>query len=716
MFNLELSVSLQSVSTKKQGMFITTFKVRENIPVDDVTLTELLTSRLYSTNQWKAGKCLNANFIRMTGITIDIDQNLPLEDAKKIFEKFNYIIHTSTSHKEDMPNKNGVQDRYRVILPFDPVQYDIFNTEALASAVYDKVMDTYKFVDVSCADPARKYFPFLNKQYPTMFELYINDVGNYYSLEVDDVKKHAEEMEKAAKVAALSRGNATEDTYRLKLTEEFLLKDKVTRRKLGDFKPKKVHPFTEPVFCNVCDDINSANDSAFVNFGEDGLPFVHCKHCNKTYRLSLLESYPTLFYLGNTLWRVNPKGDISADKAPVAALHKLGTEARKQLESELYDNRCFSNSTFRMKRQVDAYAEERRWDLNSDTEELSIYIPPVKVDIQDNDYINTYFEQTFQQYTEFIKDYLAILVYQNYQSLPVLVLNGPRGIGKTTFGEMIENIYPGMVDTWDAQANNFTEFLEKKLLLIDEAQVDKKEQYTLIKGLTGADKVKINIKFMPKYRVKNNINIIMTTNNDTPLYLSIKEKPKNQFENQFFMYTFPDLTGKLNSRIKDELAARIGYYIRTESRDRYEAWKADTNKVWCRYGIVAPITPLLLQQFNDARSALDYNVDEVYAACLEGIEIKDKNGNLVDRLGPYEVINSAELNRLIEAMRLSSHNIKSIRERMQTHGYLGRGAYLTKDHRDAWQVIPRAQLKSRNPNGTTDTSDGSSGNPETSTS
>ena len=711
---LELSVSKQTVKTKAQGNYVTDYVIRKDIATDTATLTDLFTKQLYSTNQWKDGKCKNSNFIRMTGITIDIDHNLPIADVRKLFEPFNYILHTSTSHKENILTKGGIQDRYRVILPFDPAAYDTINTPELAYAVYDKIMQQYDFVDKSCREPARKYFPFLNSQFPTFFELYINDTGTYFSVDVDEIEAQIAARTQAQPVVTAG-GVDVNDIYRLTLDEVFLLKDKVTRRKLRDFKPKLRAPFTEPVFCNVCDDIHSQNDSAFVNFDPKGQPFVHCKHCQKTYKLNLLESYPHLFYLGNKLIRIHSQGIISMDECPSSHLNNLHPDIRNRLLYEIQDKRGFATDTFRINRLVDGYAETKRWELDSEEGQLNIYLPPVAVRIKDNDYIDNYLMQTFtKEYVDIIKLWMSVWAYKNYQTLPVLVFNGDRNTGKTTFGEMLQNIYPSLVQEWKAETENFTEYHEKKLLLVDEAEADRREQYVKIKAMTGADALTVNKKYMPKYRVQNNLNLILTTNNDSPLYVVSAEEPMGDFDNQFFMYRFSNNRKGLNAKIKHELADCIGWYVRTVCREIFERWESSEDRWKYRYGIPAPKTPMLMQQFNDSRSSLDYSCDEVYAACLEGMEVRDRQQNLITKLGPYDIVNSKELTDLVDAMKLKSHNIKSIRERMQSYGYLSRGIKLRKNNRDAWQVIPRDQLKKRTTDGTTTTNNGSSGHPEVS--
>ena len=674
MFNLQLSVSSQVPSDRKAAEKLTAFEVKD-IAVLEPTLRELFTTRLYSTNQWKDGKCKNVNFERMSGITVDVDMGVSITEARELFKEFNFIIHTSTSHQVDIPSKGGIQDRFRVILPFAPADYALIKTEQLAKATYATVMKKYPFVDGACADPGRKYFPYLIKP-ATLFDLYINDVGKYYAIDLTEVNSTVKGINTAAK--------PTTEEYILSLDHEVTLPDRLTILKIRDIKKKTV------CYCPFCDDLNSKSPSAFVEIHpSDKRYFLYCSHCQKTYWLSLKESYPDVFYLDNMQMRIMVQaGDVNVGRMATAYLNKLPKDVRDDFEHELTLSRNFSGDTFTVSRMVDPYASKMRYELNWDAGTLEVWTPPIPVMVQDNEYINRWLESIFGEHTDFIKLWMAIWSHKNHQPLPMLVFNGPRGVGKSTFGEFLQNMYPPLVMDWRGESQNFTDYLEKKLLLIEEVPADKRDQYVEIKKTMGSDIVTVNKKFKQPYRIKNNLNIVLLTNNFTPMYLHEDEKPVGPETNQFFMYNFQRDVRNINANIKNELKERAGHYLRTELRELFESWAASPMGKRNRYGLPVPITDFELQQFEDARSTVDYECDFVLKVCRDGMSIYNRDGSLLERLGPYTIINSAELKHLMNALKLDTRNLRTFRERMQALKYLSAtGQRILKDGHNAWKVI-----------------------------
>ena len=59
---------------------------------------------------------------------------------------------------------------------------------------------------------------------------------------------------------------------------------------------------------------------------------------------------------------------------------------------------------------------------------------------KDNDFIEEYLDDRFGTHKTFIKEWLAVYCYTNYQKLPTLILTGYCGSGKTTFAEIIADI------------------------------------------------------------------------------------------------------------------------------------------------------------------------------------------------------------------------------------------------------------------------------------
>ena len=104
----------------------------------------------FKDNYRKADNYLNYSDM----IILDIDDGKSIEEARVIFEPFDYIIATTKSHRKE---KNGVVcDRFRVLLPTEtPIKLDKFQYSKMMEEVYKD----YPFVDTVCKDASRFYFP-----------------------------------------------------------------------------------------------------------------------------------------------------------------------------------------------------------------------------------------------------------------------------------------------------------------------------------------------------------------------------------------------------------------------------------------------------------------------------------------------------------------------------------------------------------------------------
>jgi hypothetical protein len=705
MFKLTLSVSRIQIKTKSEGKLITDFVTKEFDVTPSFDLKDLFTSFLYSTNYWNKGKCSKKNYIGMYGMTVDVDNGITVDEAKELFKEYNYIIHTSTSHKADLPTKGGIKDRFRIILPFDPSLYNKYPTTEAAQAIYAIIIKKFPFVDPSCAEPARKYFPFLNSSYPQLFELYINDTGVYYKVdsgEFADMVLALTSAKKTRKFVGSPDDIADGNKKHIYWDTEVVLKDKVTKVKIKDFKE-----VTQSVFCPFCDDINSDGTSAWITFNSDGYPILVCDHCKSVgegnegkYYLPLNEKHNNLFYIDDKLYcvRVNPK-TISIGKVPMAYLNTLPQDEQKRLLNWVARHRWLTSEDFKLQKIVDGYAEELSWKFLDDKTTLEIRIPPIPVDIKDNDYINRWIEEMLPDHAEFFKNYLALFCYYNHEKMPILIFTGPRKSGKTTIAEFMSSFFYDCHSDWDGADDQFNSYFEKRLLIVDEAIINKKEQYTRFKAITGRKDLKVNKKHKAEYQVANNVCVILLTNELTPMYLVNTECPTDPKDNQWFMYHL-DRNGKpLNSRIGQELSARAGHYIRTELRTRFENLVATDISKDCRYGIPVPITSLLKEQFENAKTSLDYECDQVFLACINGVQKKDRNGMLMETIGPFDIVNTRDLQELIDACKVRNSNVKSFKEKMQTHGFL-KTALLNKNGLDAWEVDPLGMSRLRTIKGT----------------
>jgi len=231
---------------------------------------------------------------------------------------------------------------------------------------------------------------------------------------------------------------------------------------------------------------------------------------------------------------------------------------------------------------------ETKFIVDQPRDVIRIQVAPTATEIKDNDYINAYLEQTFGEYSAFIKQWLAIFAYTNYRRLPLLAFQGETSSGKSTFAEFIADFYPTLSMQWDGKRDNFSPQAEQKLLIIDENEgTGSVKQYKALKHYLGAEMLTVNLKHRQAFTVRNNINLVVTSNGAIPIFVQPEEMDENPARNKFFVYEFkrPE---KVNANIKYELRDRVGYYIKTELRDTYASIKDDMPKF--RFAIQVPVT------------------------------------------------------------------------------------------------------------------------------
>lgn len=676
MFNLELSVSIETPTNKENAREIIKFEIREFVLTADKydNVRKILQNHNYSTNEWNGGHCKNENFSRMTGVTLDVDDGLTLEEAKVKFKGYNYVIHTSTSHRKNLPKKGGVRDRFRIILPFSPALYATVNTRELAYSVYDYLLSIYPFMDPACREPARKYYPFLNADIPELFELYVNDVGNYFHVDLEQI----------AALRINTRGNMSQPRslvrHDLKLEDRFMTSDGHTTIQVKDVMKKT------RVLCPYHEDTTS---SGFIEKHPEGQYYFHCKACDLTNWVPFIALYPDLFYVNNKLCRISakPGQGVTLGEAPAAYLNDLAPPVIKRLTNELANKRWYVGEQLRLVHMVSPDGQQTQYDFNEQAGVIKTYNVPIEVNVKDNEFVDIWLTELFGKYTDFIRTWLAIFCHTDHKPLPVLVFTGPRGTGKSTFGQFVADIYPPLSMEWRGEKEAFNPYVEKKLLIVDEGNVNRHDQYNEIKKITGMAVLTVHRKYMQPYTVPNNINIILLTNQAAPMYLVNSERPEGEHDNQFFMYSFAKLNRNLDADMRLELQQRAGHYVRTRLRDVYENWTKTRDRK-NRYSIAVPITDLERQQFNDAMGHADYECLHVLKACLHGLPVRDHLGYITETLGPYDVINAGELKQLIKVLKIDTKNIRTFRERMQNLGYFSRDAQATIKNGDfAWRVI-----------------------------
>lgn len=109
----------------------------------------------YSAGTFQNGYRNKQNYLNKSNLLIlDIDEGVTINEAKKIFEPMMFIIATTKSHQKE---KNGIVcDRFRVIIPCES---EITLNQKDYSRMMEEVYKDYPFVDKSCKDASRFYYP-----------------------------------------------------------------------------------------------------------------------------------------------------------------------------------------------------------------------------------------------------------------------------------------------------------------------------------------------------------------------------------------------------------------------------------------------------------------------------------------------------------------------------------------------------------------------------
>ncbi len=138
--------------------------ITENYKSAKITLlkmVDLLKSKFnYSAGLFENGYRNKNNYKSYCDVLIlDIDDGLSINEARKIFEPYDYIIATTKSH---MKNKNGIVcERFRIVIPLE-------NPMELSESDYYKTMEEiykkYPFVDKACKDGSRFYYPYKDSE------------------------------------------------------------------------------------------------------------------------------------------------------------------------------------------------------------------------------------------------------------------------------------------------------------------------------------------------------------------------------------------------------------------------------------------------------------------------------------------------------------------------------------------------------------------------
>lgn len=565
------------------------------------TLPDILISNNYSLINWHGGKRLAVNFKFATGFVADIDEGLTISDAQSRLDRqgLNYILVPSKSHTAE-------QHRFHIILFFS---HPVFSSMAYEKIGKEIVSKMFPESDSSVTDSARFIFGS-----PKSVSITTNFNGNNINVMVYD--------------------HLWTSSLEINIAN-------------GDWVTIDECEGHTSCYCPFHED---SNPSAFVDYSDQSNNwYISCSTCGETLWMekkkdqldTILEPY---YHYSKYIHELGIKGgEFFIHPIDTSFFHIItNTNGDKKERDTAYTKLCKTKHISHLCRIDligDADTEENYYGVNTNDGVITVHYAPIQENKKDNDFVEKYLEDRFQIYAKFIKEYLAMYCYTNYEKLPTLVFNSPRGNGKSTFAEMVGSIYKPLAIEWHGVETNFSYEAEKKLLLVEENDTKGEKQYITLKKYGGEKDAQVRKKYQAPYSVRNNMNIMILTNEVVPMFVKAKEMPYDETNNQFFTWEFPEFTDGIDNNIPDKLEAHIGHYIRTKLKDVYE--ELIGNNVDCRYSIKVPITDYEKKMFKASISPVELDANDIIEFICH-MESNDYNRQyfdfVTDGLLPQELV------------------------------------------------------------------------------
>jgi hypothetical protein len=527
-------------------------------PIHVSSLEATFKSNNYSPIVWRDHYRKSDNFSYATGFCLDIDNGMTIDAAEAILKdkNLNYALITTRSHTSSA-------HRFRILIPFNKKLYT-YTRYNVAAVSIDKV---FGFVcDKRVFDGGRQLYGSPDDAcYSACWTGNDFDVTDFTGIDLSFV----------------SSGHGDWDDNLI-----------VTNKDGKKVSVKDIKEKTQ-IYCPWHDDKHS---SAFMQYADQRDNwFIHCSSCDKTFwktktPRTMDDRCEHYWSHGSKIYEMGIIGDFYHFKEIGEKKFYTFVDAYEKERPVAYQwllkNHHISN-VIRIDYVGDPLAKEHSYKVKQDEGLIEVKYTAIQVGIQDNQFIENYLDSTFGKYKEFIKQYMAVYAYTDFKKLPTLIIVGKRGVGKNKFAEMMAEIYPQRSQFWTAKEESFNTELQKKLLIADETVSDKKENYLYLKRISGQNQLPINEKFTPKYQVKNNVNVIILSNNLLPIFVEREELPSSPANNQFFVYEMKPFEGALDAQLDMKLKARLGHFVRTELKQVFDGLDLSKN----RYSIPVPITP-----------------------------------------------------------------------------------------------------------------------------
>lgn len=632
----------------------------------------------HSMNIWSGGVRDNPHMVAKSGIMVDFDDGTTRRDLEGVLNKLgcSYVMVPSRNH---MKSKDGKPEceRWHVYIPFDQVTgmtskspQDIaianFTAHHFGPLNCDPLFDGGRFFYAGgdhalCRTMVGR---------PLRVAEILDEFGNG-----TQARDYAER--RAASRRSAPRGATPAILKAARGGEYWRRKQDI---ELGDGRTVRASEITEKTQCRCINpDHMDTNPSAFVAFNDDNQQFIHCSSCKLTWwELDWMQKYlDECFVVEDKVYRF-----LGGKGAPwvTGRIHDRNIKAptpemRGLLLNRLHEHPMPKSSL--VVTRIKSGIEQLMPTCDKVNFEITLPSPiqaadPTITPAVGNPMVEAWMAEMFKEHADFIMNWISIYAFANLQKLPILVLNGGRGVGKSSFAEMVAKLYPKNSRGWDGEQSAFNSQLDGFLVHIDElpaAEHGYKESrtfYRTTKRITGSEEIEINEKYGLQYKVKNNLNIISTTNDRVPIHLDPLERPESAENNSFFVYRITR-PANIDLTLWKKVERAFPGWVRTEGLRRYKVWLADPSNARRRYAIPCPITAEEIAAYEESRNGPEQLVEELWAALDTGYY----NGRVVKRSQEVRtMVTLADLRNLAEAE--GTIKWQGIQNVFVDHGLLGK--------------------------------------------
>ena len=556
--------------------------VAKEVSVDN--LHSVLTSHNYSNLQWHSGQRRTVNFDKTEVVIIDIDNGMTINEARKVLREsgISHAIITTKRHTE-------TQNRFRLVVFINRPILSIDDYKRIVTEIRDNRFPAW---DPNTLDGAHFYY---SSPQDAFFELWLD--GKDYDVDIDPVTLNMREFV----------NRSFESTLRIRQADGVVVSVSEIKNKTS-------------IYCPFHEDKNA---SAFLDYSENSKnSYIRCSACGKTFwmrrePIPIEETLDSFWSVGKSIFQfvIQENEFISSELGKDKFF--IMTEAIEKTEKDRVFASLVDTKHMPVLRRVnylgDPTVDRTAFRVSPESGCVDVSVGPAPANVTDNAFVDRFLKDRFGAEAFAIKNWLAVFAHSNYQKLPILIVTGKRGSGKNTFAEMVMAMYPSLSQFWRGYLANFTDEVEKKLLVADEAFSDNPVHYSHLKSLIGASEHVVNKKYQTPYQVRNNLNIIILSNSKIPIYVNPSELPTSDRNNQFLVVEFRPLQGSIDANLGQKLSDRIGYYIRTELKRHFEQMVFQGY----RYSIPVPITEAEISLFKNNGN----EIDDAAATVVENLKM-----------------------------------------------------------------------------------------------